>query len=35
MIIRGREHSTVYKYLDKRVRELKRRKATEFWIRKP
>jgi len=35
MIIMGREHSTVYKYLDKRVRELKRRKATEFWIRKP
>ncbi len=35
MLIRGKEHSTVYKYLDRKVRELKRRRATEFWIQKP
>lgn len=31
MIIQGREHSTVYRYLNKKARELKRKRLTEYW----
>ncbi|MEM0014473.1 MAG: KH domain-containing protein [Zestosphaera sp.] len=31
MIVQGREHSTVYKYLNRRARELKRKRLTEYW----
>lgn len=33
MLVQGREHSTVYKFLNKKARELKRRRLTEYWIR--
>ncbi len=31
MLIQGRQHSTVYKYLDKAVREVKKKRATTMW----
>lgn len=31
MLIQGREHSTVYRFLNKKVRELKRKRLTEYW----
>ncbi len=31
MLIQGRRHSTVYKYVDKLMREIKRRRMTEYW----
>ncbi|MFN3268789.1 MAG: KH domain-containing protein [Zestosphaera sp.] len=35
MLIQGREHSTVYRFLNKKSRELKRRRLTEYWRRNP
>lgn len=35
MLIQGREHSTVYRFLNKKARELKRRRLTEYWRRNP
>ncbi|MCX8185756.1 MAG: KH domain-containing protein [Sulfolobales archaeon] len=31
MLIQGRQHSTVYKYLDRAVRDVKKRKVTAIW----
>ncbi|MEM2006203.1 MAG: KH domain-containing protein [Sulfolobales archaeon] len=31
MLAQGRQHSTVYKFLDRTIRELKRREATDLW----
>ncbi|MGC8975136.1 MAG: KH domain-containing protein [Thermoprotei archaeon] len=31
MLVQGREHSTVYRFLNKKARELKRRRLTEYW----
>lgn len=31
MLIQGREHSTVYRFLNKKARELKRGRLTEYW----
>ena len=33
MLVQGREHSTVYKFLNKKARELKRRRLTEYWVK--
>ena len=33
MLIQGRQHSTVYKYLDKVMREVKRRKMSNLWLK--
>ena len=33
MLIQGRQHSTVYRYVDKMMRELKRRRMTSLWSR--
>lgn len=33
MLAQGRQHSTVYKFLDRAIRELKRREATDLWSR--
>ncbi|MEO3992926.1 MAG: KH domain-containing protein [Desulfurococcaceae archaeon TW002] len=35
MLIQGREHSTVYRFLNKKARELKRKRLTEYWRRNP
>ena len=35
MLIQGRKHSTVYKYVDRMMREIKRRRMTDYWITKP
>jgi ribosomal RNA assembly protein len=34
MLIQGRQHSTVYKYLDKAMRELKRKRMGDLWIKR-
>lgn len=31
MLIQGREHSTVYRFLTRKARELKRKRVTEYW----
>ncbi len=31
MLIQGRQHSTVYKYVDRAMREIKRRRLTSLW----
>jgi len=31
MLIQGRKHSTVYRYIDRLMREIKRRRMTEYW----
>ena len=31
MLIQGRQHSTVYRYVDRMMREIKRRRITELW----
>lgn len=31
MLVQGRQHSTVYKFLDRALRELKRREAVDLW----
>ncbi len=31
MLVQGRQHSTVYKFLDKAIRELKRKELTDLW----
>lgn len=33
MLIQGRQHSTVYRYLDRAVHELKRRRSVDLWIK--
>ncbi len=33
MLIRGRQHSTVYKYLDRVMREIRRRKISDLWLK--
>ena len=33
MLIQGRQHSTVYKYLDRAMREVKRRRMGDLWIK--
>ncbi len=33
MLIQGRMHSTVYRYIDKAMRNIKRRRMREYWIR--
>lgn len=35
MLIQGRKHSTVYKFVDRMMREIKRRRMTDYWISKP
>jgi len=35
MLIQGRKHSTVYKYIDRLMREVKRRRMTEYWSFNP
>jgi len=35
MLIEGRAHSTVYKYIDREMFSLKRRSLTELWRRSP
>jgi len=35
MLIQGRQHSTVYKYVDRVIRELKRSKLTGLWLKEP
>ncbi|MEM1858413.1 MAG: RNA-processing protein, partial [Desulfurococcaceae archaeon] len=34
MLIEGRMHSTVYKYVDREMFSLRRRRMTELWRRK-
>ncbi len=31
MLIQGRKHSTVYRHIDRLMREIKRRRMTEYW----
>ncbi|MEM2575777.1 MAG: KH domain-containing protein, partial [Sulfolobales archaeon] len=31
MLIQGRQHSTVYKYLDRSVHDVKKKKVTTIW----
>ncbi len=31
MLVQGREHSTVYRFLTRKARELKRKRITEYW----
>ncbi|RLG88410.1 MAG: RNA-processing protein [Thermoprotei archaeon] len=33
MLIQGRQHSTVYRYIDRAMREIKRRSMTQLWRR--
>ncbi|RLG81975.1 MAG: RNA-processing protein [Thermoprotei archaeon] len=33
MIIRGRQHSTIYRYVDRAMREIKRRRITSLWLK--
>ncbi len=33
MLIQGRQHSTVYRYLDRVMREIKRRRMSELWLK--
>jgi ribosomal RNA assembly protein len=35
MLIQGRQHSTVYKYLDKAVHELKSKRTSSLWYNEP
>jgi ribosomal RNA assembly protein len=35
MLIEGRTHSTVYKYIDREIFSLKRRRITELWRKPP
>jgi ribosomal RNA assembly protein len=35
MLAQGRQHSTVYKYLDRAIRELKRRETVSLWTNFP
>jgi len=35
MLIDGRKHSTVYKHVDREMREIKRRRMTDYWVSKP
>ncbi|OYT49476.1 MAG: RNA-processing protein [Desulfurococcales archaeon ex4484_204] len=33
MIIRGRQHSTIYRYVDRAMREIKRKRITSLWLK--
>ncbi len=35
MLIQGRQHSTVYRYVDRVMREIKRRRMTSLWSKPP
>ncbi len=35
MLIQGRKHSTVYKHINRLMREVKRRRMTEYWTSSP
>jgi len=35
MLIEGRQHSTVYRYIDRAMRQIKRRRITSMWEKPP